>query len=123
MLLNEAINVFDAIGALLNKEIAVSLTFRLDKITATLQPEVTRFFNARNELVKKNGEQVEEESADKAPSYKLSPEAQVLINKEVDSMLATEIVFPEEYKIPIKLLENISMEGKMALNLKPIIKD
>ena len=117
MLLNDAIVVFNSIGKVLEKEIPVSLAFRLQKVFEVLKPDVSAFYTARQKLIEQNSEKTSE------TEYKLTPEQQAYVNKEIDSMLAAAIVFPEELKIPMSMIENIVLEGNTSLGLQSVLKD
>ena len=122
MLLNDAVLALDAVKALVKKEIPISLAFRLEKIAEVLQPDVTRFYELRNGLIKEKGEPVVDEQGN-VTRYILSKENQDYVNKEIDNLTQVPVAFPEEYKISLSSIENVVLEGTLALSLKSILKD
>ena len=117
MLLNDAVVAFNSVGKILEKEIPISLAFRLQKVFEALKGDVTMFYAARQKLIEQNSTKASD------TEFKLTPEQQDFVNKEIDSMLGSSISFPEELKIPMNMIENISLEGNAALGLKAILKE
>ncbi len=117
MLLNDAVIAFNAIGKVLEKEVPISLAFRLQKVYEALKNDATLFYNARQKLIEQNSTKTSE------TEFKLTPEQQAFVNKEIDSMLSSHIVFAEELKIPMSMIENLVVEGTVALGLKAILKE
>jgi len=123
MKLNEAIVVVESANKILEKDIPISFSFKLERVIKKLQPDVAAFFKKRQELIEKNSTKNPVEEG-KEESYTLTPEQQTLVNAEIEEMAKQEIEFPESLMLSESIFDKIEtiVTGTVALGLSAVIK-
>lgn len=120
MKLSDAIAVSDSAAKIMEKDIPISLAFKLDRVIRKLEPDVQEFFKKRQELIQKNSTPAED-----GKTVTLTPEQQSYVNSEIVEMTNQETEFPESLKIDAAVFDKVDAEitGKLIFGLASIVRD